>query len=72
MSMRSVLFHDPVYMYNMYPLYSYMLYGDNVSVLHSDDCCIPFWMILYIQSRLKVSIRVAKKYAFLLCIGGWC
>jgi hypothetical protein len=27
---------------------------------------------LYIQSRLKVSIRVAKKYAFLLCIGGWC
>ncbi len=25
-----------------------------------------------IQSRLKVSLRVAKKYAFLLCIGGWC
>jgi hypothetical protein len=24
-----------------------------------------------IQSRLKVSIRVAQKYAFLLCIGGW-
>jgi hypothetical protein len=27
---------------------------------------------LFIQSRLKVSIRVAQKYAFLLCIGGWC
>jgi hypothetical protein len=26
----------------------------------------------HIQSRLKVSIRVAQKYAFLLCIGGWC
>jgi hypothetical protein len=25
-----------------------------------------------LQSRLKVSIRVAQKYAFLLCIGGWC
>ena len=27
---------------------------------------------IHIQSRLKVSIRVAQKYAFLLCIGGWC
>jgi hypothetical protein len=26
---------------------------------------------LIIQSRLKVSLRVAQKYAFLLCIGGW-
>jgi hypothetical protein len=24
-----------------------------------------------LQSRLKVSLRVAQKYAFLLCIGGW-
>jgi hypothetical protein len=26
----------------------------------------------HIQSRLKVSIRVAPKPAFLMCIGGWC
>jgi hypothetical protein len=25
-----------------------------------------------IQSRLKVSLRVAPKPAFLMCIGGWC
>ena len=25
-----------------------------------------------LQSRLKVSIRVAPKPAFLMCIGGWC
>jgi hypothetical protein len=31
-----------------------------------------FVYVPIIQSRLKVSIRVAKKYAFLLCIGGWC
>jgi hypothetical protein len=29
-------------------------------------------MFFNIQSRLKVSIRVASKPAFLMCIGGWC